>query len=253
MNAPAASRTLAILQLLAASPEPMAAGHIARELGIPRASLYRLLATMAEHGFVVSVAESSAWALGVEAYELAWAYERQTPLQRMARPLLARLVDATGVSGHFTVLRGTDVIYAIEERAPRSPSLVTDVGVRLPAHLTASGLAMLSAMGSRQIRSLYPKGVQLEQRSGVGPRTRGDLMKVLEETRVRGFAVEQDSVTEGFSSVALPVLDRAGHPLASVALTYRSDEVRAEDRDGLVEAVRRTVASLGRRLGAGRG
>lgn len=249
MNSPAASRTLEILQLLAASPEPVAAGHIARELAIPRASLYRLLGTMADHGFVVSVAESNAWALGVQAYELAWGYERQSPLQRAARPLLARLVDATGFSGHLTVLRGVDVVYVIEERARRSPSLVSDVGVRLPAHLTASGLAMLAAMGTRQIAALYPRGVELEQRSGVGPRTRGELEAVLEATRERGFAVEEESVTEEFSSVALPVLDRAGHPMASVALTYRSELVDEARRAELVEAIRRVVAGLERRLG----
>lgn len=248
-TSPAASRTLAVLDMLASSPEPMAAGHLARELGIPRASLYRILAAMAEHHFVMPVAESNRWALGVGAYELAWAYRRHNPLQRMAKPLLSRLVDATGHSGHFTVLQGTDVVYVIEERAPHSPSLVTDVGVRLPAHLTASGLAMLAALTPAQLAALHPDDHALVQRDGVGPASRADLERLLHDTRARGFAIEEHSVTRGFSSVAMAVVDRLGYPVGSVALTYPSSAVDEVQRSLLVQAIRRVVLALQARLG----
>lgn len=249
---PSASRTLAVLELLAASSEPMAAGHLSRELGIPRASLYRLLNTMAEHGFVMPDPETNRWALGVAAYELAWGYRRHNPLQRVAKPLLARLVDSCGHSGHVTVLQGSDVVYVIEERAPHSPSLVTDVGVRLPAHLTASGLAMLAALSPAQLAALYPSGSLLVQRGGLGPATVAELRQVVRETRDRGHAVEEDSVTPGFSSVALPVLDRASHPIAAVAVTFPTEALDQAGRLQLVGAVRRMVQSLNARLGGGR-
>lgn len=244
---PAADRTLSILEALASSPEPLSAGHLARELQIPRASLYRLLETMAAHGFVTPVAESSTWALGAAVHDLAWAYRRQLPLQRAARPLVERLVDTTGVSCHFTVLDGTDVVYVIEERAPHQPSLVTDVGVRLPAHLTASGLAILAALSGTQVRTLYPGNTALTTRNGRGASSMTALQRVLRETRARGYALEEHSITPGLCSVALPVLDLGGHPTASIALTYAEQDSDAEPR--LVEAIRRTIATLQARLG----
>ena len=54
------------------------------------------------------------------------------------------------------MLHGRDVLYVVEERAPGRPPLVTDVGVRLPAHLTASGRAILAALPAAQVRALYP-------------------------------------------------------------------------------------------------
>ena len=48
------------------------------------------------------------------------------------------------------------MLYVIEERAPGRPPLVTEVGVRLPAHLTASGRAILAALPTAQVRALYP-------------------------------------------------------------------------------------------------
>ncbi len=245
---PAADRTLAVLEALAASPEPVAAGHLARDLAIPRASLYRLLETMAGRGFVVHVPETNRWGLGVAAYELASAYHRHDPLQRMARPLLRRLVDDTGHSGHVTVMHGTDVVYVIEERAPHRPSLVTDVGVRLPAELTASGVAMLAAMTSAQVSAMYPSAASLRQRDGRGPTTVRALREMLRDARRRGYALEEHSVTAGLASVALPVLDRVGHPVAAVALTFPADYSDETHCAAVASDIRQSVAYLHRRL-----
>ena len=87
--------------------------------------------------------EARRYGLGVRSYELSSAFSRQEPLSRLGRPILAGLVDRIGESGHLAVLHGRDVVYIVEERAPRRPRLVTDVGVRLPSHLTASGRALL--------------------------------------------------------------------------------------------------------------
>ena len=67
----------------------------------------------------------------------------------MARRTLAELVDRTGQSAHLAVLHGRDVLYVLEERAPGRAPLVSDVGVRLPAHLTASGRAILARLKSQ--------------------------------------------------------------------------------------------------------
>ena len=53
-------------------------------------------------------------------------------------------------------MHGRDVLYIVEERARRRPALVTDVGVRLPSHLTATGRAMLAALPREQVRALFP-------------------------------------------------------------------------------------------------
>src|SRR4051812_20960282 len=150
-SAPAADRVLEVLALLAREPEPLAGGVVAARLGLPRSTAYRLLAVLAEHGYVTYLPEQRRYGLGVAAYELGSAYQRQAPLQRMARPLLHGLVDRVRQNAHLAVLHGRDVLYLIEERAPGRPLLITDVGVRLPAVRTASGLAMLAALPRAQV------------------------------------------------------------------------------------------------------
>jgi len=245
---PAVGHALDVLQLLARHTEPLPAAAIARDLGLPRSSTYRLLATLADRGFVSHLRESGRFGLGAAVYELGSAYRRQAPLQRIAAPLLARLVDATTHNAHLAVMHGRDVLYVVEERAAGRPRLVTDVGVRLPAELTASGLAMLAHLSPAQVRALYPDAAPLVRREEVGPKTLADLRRTLTQTRAKGYAVESGSVTAGLASVAVAVLDHTGHPVAAVAVTYPAEAVDQPARDRLVEQVRRIAAALTARL-----
>lgn len=217
---PAADHTLRILRHLAGRPAPVAATALARDLGIPRSTVYHLLATLEEHGFVVHLPQERRWGLGTSAFELAGGYARQEPLARLGRPLLAALADRIGESAHLAVMSGRDVLYIVEERAARRPALVTDVGVRLPAHLTATGRAMLAALPRNQVRALYPNRAAFTDRTGRGPARPSELREVLREVRASGVATEDGEVTPGFRSVAAVVRDHTGWPAAAVAVTW---------------------------------
>ncbi len=246
-QAPAATRALRALRFVASQPEPVALDRIARAVGMPRSSAYHLINAMIAEGFITHVEDQHRYALGVAAFEVGSGYTRQAPLHRLARRPLAELVDALHESGHFAVLHGRDVYYVLEERARRRPPLVSDVGVRLPAHITATGRAIMSALPQAQVRALFPDPAAFVSRHAEGPATLAQLTAVLAETRQRGYATEDGDVTPGFASIAAPVLDSAGYPVAAVAVTYESE--RAVDIDEVVRRVAATADTLTRRLG----
>ncbi|WP_345803323.1 IclR family transcriptional regulator [Microbacterium sp. AZCO] len=243
---PAADQTLRMLTYLGRQRGPIAASTIAAHLGIPRSSVYHLLTTLEQHGFVVHVPAERRWGLGVAAFELAGGYARQAPLARLGRPLLAELVDRVGESAHLAVMSGRDVVYIVEERAPRRPALVTDVGVRLPAHLTATGRAMLAALPREQVRALFPDASAFADRTGRGPRTPGELRELLRTVRATGWATEDGEVTLGLRSVGLAVLDHVGWPTAAIAVTWPTDSER--DASTLAPLVTQAASELSRRL-----
>ena len=246
---PAATRALRVLRFLAGQPDPVPLDRIMRACGLPRSTTYHLLNAMIEEGFVVHVADEHRYGLGLAAFELGSGYARQEPLQRIARRPLADLVDRTGQSAHLAVLHGREVLYVVEERAPGPQPLVTDVGVRLPAHLTASGRAVLALLPASQVRALYAGPDDFVDRHGVGPRTLSALRRVLSDTRQRGYATEGGEITPGLASVAVAVVDHNQHPVASVAVTYPDQD----DPTGLREAVVATAGSLTRRIGGATG
>jgi DNA-binding IclR family transcriptional regulator len=247
---PAAAQVLAILRYLARQAAPVPAAAISRDVGLPRSTTYHLLDTLIRDGFVMHLPEERRYGLGVSAFELASGYARQAPVQRLATVPLARLVDRTGHNAHLAVLHGREVLYVIEERAPGRAPLVTEVGVRLPAHLTASGRAMLAMLPAAQVRALFPDASSFVRRTAVsGPRSLTALRRDLAEVRRRGFATEDGEVTPGFSSVAAPVTDHQSLPVAGVAVTFPSDELDPSQRAELAEHVMQTASTLTRRLG----
>ncbi len=247
---PAATRTLRVLRYLAGQPDPVTLERLASALDLPRSTAYHLVNAMIDEGFVAHLVDEHRYGLGVAAFEVGSGYARQEPLQRISRRPLAALVDALGHSAHLAVLHGRDVLYVLEERAPGRPPLVTDVGVRLPAHLTASGRAILAALPPSQVRALYPDKAAFVDRHGLGPTSPSTLRAVLAETRQRGYAVEEGEVTPGLASVAAAVLDHNGHPLAGVAVTFPADDPPVPTR--AAEATRRTADLLTQRLRGGR-
>lgn len=143
-DVPALRRGLAVLEVLAARPGPVPAGAIARELGLPRSTTYHLLGELVAAGYAVHLPEERRYGLGVAAFELGSAYLRHDPLERLAGPLLRGLVDRVDHTAHLGVLHGGELLYLIKELPSRAETVVTDVGVRLPAHLPASGRAVLA-------------------------------------------------------------------------------------------------------------
>jgi len=244
---PAAARALQVLKFLATQPEPVSLERIARAVKMPRSTAYHLMNTMIAEGFVVHVAEDSRYGLGVAAHEVGTGFARQAPMQRIARRLLAGLVDRVGHSAHLAVPHGRDVLYVLEERAPGRPSLVTDVGVRLPAHLTASGRAILAELPAAQVRALFPDRAAFVSRHDIGPASLSALRAELSRTRQRGYAEERGEITPGFASVGVAVLDHNELPLAGIAVTFPEDQ--AVDVPALAAAVAGVAHTLGRRLG----
>ncbi|HEX2895567.1 MAG TPA: IclR family transcriptional regulator [Marmoricola sp.] len=243
---PAATRAMRVLKFLASQPDAVPLDRIMRACDLPRSTAYHLMTAMAEEGFVTHLADDRRYGLGVAAFEVGSGYSRQAPLQRLARRQLASLSDRLGESAHLAVLHGRDVLYVIEERAPGRPPLVTEVGVRMPAHLTASGRAILASLSTGQVRALYPDREAFVQRHGAGPTSLSALRAILTETRQRGLATEDGEITPGFASAGAAVLDHNDLPLAGVAVTYPTDS--DADVPRIAEAVRATADALTRRV-----
>lgn len=260
---PAALRTLQLLQLLARASAPMPASSIATRLKIPRSSVYQLLDEIEAEGFVVHFPEERRWGLGVAAFELGSAYLRHDPLERLAQPLLNRLLHQLAdfeVVGQLGILSGTEVLYLLkgfsQSHLQANRPVITEVGVRLPAHLTASGRSMLALFPRSQFRAMYSGGASatLPLRTGFGPATSSALSELLTQERIAGFSAEHNMVTEGSSSVAVAATNHLGLPVASFVVTFRTETMQPSEIQTLVrlvvERLKPAANELSRRLGA---
>lgn len=245
-TSPAVGRALDVLLYLAAKPGPASVAAVARDLKIPRSSAYHLLDVLIARGFVVHFPAQRTYGLGMAAFEIGSAYLRHEPLELLARPVLSRLVARVGETAHLGVLHGAESLYLLKEQpaVSRIPvTLVTDVGVRLPAHLTANGRSILAQLPTAQVRALFPSARGFVDRTGRGPTTLPELRRVLTTERRQRWSEEVGLITEGLQSVAACAFDHSGRPCAAISVTWRQDRVRTTHSD-LVRAVRGSAQQL---------
>ncbi len=249
-SVPAARQTLQILKYLAGHGSPVRASTISRDLGLPRSTTYHLMRVLQDEGFVVHSPEDQAFGLSSLLTEIGSTVLSANTLARLADPILAQLVGETKlpIVAHLGVLEHSDVLYASKVSATRAPALVTSIGVRLPAHLTATGRAMLALLPIEQLRAIYPATQSITTRTGPERTTTAQLDELLAETRSRGWAVEDGDVTLEYASVAAAVLDHNGYPAAAIGLTFRRSIVDDTHWLKLGRATRNAAAALTQRI-----
>ena len=239
-----------VLDLLARRGVPMATMEIAETLTLPKSTTHHLLNVMRERRFVSYWPDQRAWTLGVSAFEVGASYMRSGPLHRAGQRYMLALTNATNETSHLAVLQGTDVIY-LDKREPLTPGvrLVTEVGSRLPAHLTAVGRAILSRLDFEQLSALYD-GYSWTSRTGEGPSSLSALREVLGVVRDNGYAYERGTTTSGIDCIASPVLTRDGRAVAALGVAYMSATKTAEQTKEMARAVVSTTAEFSASFGA---
>lgn len=249
---PAAERTLNLLRAMAEIGQPVTADRLAKRINVPRSSCYQLLDVLKNQGFAVHFEKEKRWGLGLSAWELGSAYRRHEPLERLAKPVITKLVSdlaqKTPVVGHLGVLDGSDVLYLLEQRPPKSLKLVTDIGVRLPAHLTASGRAVLAHLDQKQLAASF-RGRELANRTNLGPKTLAELKQLLAGESAQGYSLEIDEVTVGYASVGVAIVDHLDHPIAGLAITLQSRELEKLQLSQLAQVLIASANDLSRKFG----
>lgn len=245
-----AERALDVLLFLASRVRPVPAAAIAREHGMPKSSMYHLLNVLAAKGFVVHNREERTWGLGVAAFEIGSAYLGSEPLGHLGRPIVRALAEQTRKVAQLFIMQGTEVLTLLREM-PSGVELpmVTDVGVRVPAYLTAAGRAMLMHASPKQLNALYPPTRPLVNRNRPGPRNLAELRQELRASRERGYAVIENTISFGLSATAVPVFSHDDRSIAALALTQPTAPGAVHDRPGVVEPLLEAAEALSRRLG----
>ncbi|WP_236737479.1 IclR family transcriptional regulator, partial [Mycolicibacterium llatzerense] len=206
-------------------------------LGVASSTAHRLMGMLLYRGFVRQNPATRAYEPGQALSSIAFAIRRQVDIRTLARPVLERIFEQTGETVHFARLERTDVqfIDAIESR--RAVRVGSRQGLTLPANCTATGKAMLSLLGEKQLRNLYP-GQELPKLTTNSITSRSDLERELDEIRHRGYANSREESEDGVTSVAAAVAGPSGTVYGinvSVPAHRMSEELRS-DLGGMLRA-----------------
>ena len=147
---PAVSRALALLERLAETREPMSLARLVSDLALPKSSVHGLCSTLVSFGYLRRQSDG-AFLIGPRVMGLAEAFVSGTDVAREFNALWADRGSAPEETVVLSVLSGGDSMYVAVRNSARPLGLAFNVGMRLPAHLSGSGKAMLAQMPAADV------------------------------------------------------------------------------------------------------
>ncbi|MET0962745.1 MAG: IclR family transcriptional regulator [Noviherbaspirillum sp.] len=246
---PALRRGLAVLRLFSRQRRVVTLPEIVRELGVPRATAFRLAHTLEADGYLQRTPHSNAFQLGLNVLSLGFEYLGSLDLLDIARPVLEDLRDRLDLSVHMGVRDGTDVVYVVSLPSQHRLRSNVSVGTRSPAHANSIGRATLFDLPVEELRKLY-RGVRMERYSEQTPTTVDALHKQLEQERRRGYVSWRSAIIPGIATVSAPIRDQEGRIVAGINISdYESLPVMQEREGRVKDEVMHAAAALSQNLG----
>lgn len=240
---PGLERGLRILGEFSRETRTLSAPELARRFKLPRSTVFRLLATLEQLGFVERDEGAREYRLGLAVLRLGFEYLASIPLNELGQPLLARLSEETGHPCNLIVRDGRSIVY-VARVAPPSPFVsAVSVGTRLPAHATVLGRVLLSDFSLEELHALYPEA-QLQAYSTSTPKTVNELFHMVQADHERGYAVSEGFFEANISTVAAPVRDHTGRVIAALGLTMNAGRIDVDEVETLVARVRASADEL---------
>lgn len=244
----AIERATSVLLLFADAGQPtLGVTEIATTLGLSKAVVHRTLASLRQAGFVDVDEESRRYRLGPAALALGHAYLDRLDLRAAARPAMEKLTAVTGETATLSVRHGDTRVYVDQVTPAREVKMTVPLGRPFPLHAGSSSKAFLAFLPDDE-RDAYLDSHALETLTAATITDVGHLRAELDTIRARGFARSLGERQEGAASVAAPILDHRGAPVAVMSLCGPLERFRGEAHDAAGELVAQTT-ELSRRLG----
>ncbi|WP_434106028.1 IclR family transcriptional regulator domain-containing protein [Paraburkholderia caffeinilytica] len=240
-------KALGVLDLIGAAPNGMSNAELLDQAGLPKTTLYRILATLVERGLVRRDQVRRVYRLGFRYLELVRNAYLMPDLVAAASVELRTLRDLTGETSYLAVLDGGTVLSLERCDGAHSQRSAATLGQSKPLHCTGQGKAILSRLPKDQCEALV-KSITLD---ALTPHTITDRRRLQIElgiTRSRGYAIDDEEIVLGVRCVAAPIVDTAGEVRGALSVAgpaYRLSLTRLELLGPeLADAARRVGSQL---------
>ncbi|MEW5422748.1 IclR family transcriptional regulator [Amorphus sp. 3PC139-8] len=247
---PPVRRAISVLKYIGAGNTCANISKAAKDLGINRTTLIRLLHTLNDERMIEEREPGAGYRLGLGLIGLATDSLNGRDVIRVGRPQLAALAERTGLSAHLGVLDGHDVIYLVRE-SPNA-QLVSNVreGTRLPAHATTMGRILLAHMSEDELKALY-QGEPLKGFSEKTATNYDELKAQIATDRATGIAWSSENFEQGIGSCACAVFDHRGEAIAAINVSGPDRAFRGEgpEIEAIGAALKSTAQEISERLG----
>jgi sugar lactone lactonase YvrE/DNA-binding IclR family transcriptional regulator len=241
-------KAMGLLNIVSATRSPMTFTALLNASTLPKATLHRILSTLTREGLLRHDAYTRTYRLGFRLLELAHEVWSDFDLRVAAQDEMARLRTKLGMAIELAVLSNEHLVVLATEDSKKQAVDASQVGVRLPLHVTALGKAILAGLDR-------PRQVELLNATPLSAPTNQSMTSVelllaeLDLTRARGYALEDGEYLADEIAMAAPILDVEGRPIGALGIRSSLQQISIARVHGLshdlIDAARRISHNAG--------
>jgi IclR family acetate operon transcriptional repressor len=242
------TRALTLLERLSETPTGVSLTDLSYQLGIPTATVHRLLSTFEDLGFVEQDSSQGLWFIGLKAFTVGNAFLSRRDFVASARPHMHALVDQCGETVNLGVIDDGEVVFIGQVESREVMRMIVRLGSRSPIHASGVGKALLAHLSEQRLaRILQQRGLaHYTERTIVTP---GRLREELDNIRQLGYALDDEEHAVGLRCVAAPIFDENRLALAAISLSGPKARITDSRLDELGVAIRQTADEITQALG----
>ncbi|WP_244142493.1 IclR family transcriptional regulator [Trinickia caryophylli] len=188
---------------MAGSEHALGVSQMAQSLDLPRATVYRLLRTLAQREWVIQDDKTYRLSFHLTGLFRDASAGAEAGLAERVTPLLHQLVNETGETAHFAVLDGDRVVYLAKVDSPHPIRMFSQVGWRGPLHATGVGKVLLASADAKFVSRICAEGLERFTPNTIVKKE--PLQAELAQVRKQGYALDAEELIAGLTCVAVPV------------------------------------------------
>jgi len=241
-------RALQILDFLHTRKTGCGVTEISKELGLNKTSVYRMLSTFVQYGYVEQDTETERYKLGYKVLELGSALLDSIDLRTEAKPFLKELEQLTNEVVHLVVYDSGEVVYIEKLEGNETLRMHSKVGTRAPMHCTSVGKAILAHLPANEVEKALDD-YHFVPHTIHSITDKETLFKHLEEVREKGYALDLEENELGINCIAVPIFDHTGRVVAAFSISGAKMRMTEERLNDLKNKVMSVGEEISKRLG----
>lgn len=241
-------RAFAILEEVARNRDGINLADLSKNVGLHNSTTFHLVKTMAQLGYISQLRESKRYRIGSKLFTLAAGALEESSFLALATPVLETLTGDAGESAHFAIRSGNEIVVIARTAGAGLLQLADRAGSQRPAHATALGKVLLSALNEAQIRQFL--GTEpLRRYTGKTIVEREALLREIAEVRRKCVAYDDGEFDEEVRCVAVPVYDFASRVAGAIGISGAVWRLSLQALQGKSQQVREAAKLLSAQLG----
>ena len=241
-------KALIILQLMIEAGQPVSLTEISKKLNFGKGTVHRILATLKAHQFVRQDSNTLEYGLGFMAAEMSTAIKSEDHLVKIIKPYLKKLSEFCPEAISASVLEFNAIRYIARFESSEPLRVSIGEGTKFPAHCTATGKVLLSALSNEQLEKMYDgrENILTLTKNSIGSFAR--LLKELKRVRNENLAFDFEEALVGVNCVARPIRDSKNEILTAISISGPVSRMTKQKMLKFAELLQDTSAEISKEI-----